>query len=227
MNLQTTFQTLRAMLPSAGRTVSPRVQVSGISSESVRPVFAGLWQASGRRHSVILAQAASLSLKQRRLFMLEVAKLVDPSLGMDPRSAERDAAVRGKEMQVPGGRLHIFLRCRDFVLVGIEDEKAAALQQKSLLRYDEYLRARNPHPLLAFFSRDAHKPTPEQAKQFRRLVPVDEGRFAGWADECLVDWLGAAERQLALASEKVSRCFADSPHSSPVSQVAALQGAPN
>jgi hypothetical protein len=220
----TSFQTFRARFAGAGRTTSLGAPVHGMSADSIRPIFAGIWHGSMRSQSVILAQAASLSLKQRRLFLLEVAKLVDPSLGMEPRAAERDAAMRGKEICIPGGRFYIFLRSRDFVVAGFEDEKAAAYQGKSFLRYDEYLRARNPHPLLVFFSRDLHTPTGEQAKKFRRFVPVDDGRFVGWADECLIDWLGNAERQLGQASERVRHCFANAPASNSAPHMAALQG---
>jgi hypothetical protein len=223
MIARSSYRGIRTVFPGAWRKNSLRPWAPSVDTETVRPIFAGIWQESGRTHSVILAQATSLSLKQRRLFLLEVAKLVDPALGMEPKFAERDAAIRGEELRVPGGRIHIFLRSRDFILVGFEDEKAAAYQEKPLLRYDEYLRARNPHPLLAFFSRGLHMPTEEQAKKFRRFVPVDDGRFVGWADECLIDWLGNAERHLGNATERVDRCFADSPAAS-APQITAFQG---
>ena len=222
MIAQASYRGIRTVLPGAWRKNSPSPWAPSVNTEAVRPIFAGIWQESGRTHSLILAQTASLSLKQRRLFLLEVAKLVDPALGMEPKSAERDAAIRAEELSVPGGRIHSFLRSRDFILVGFEDEKAAAYQERPLLRYDEYLRARNPHPLLAFFSRGLHMPTEEQAKKFRRFVPVDDGRFVGWADECLIDWLGNAERHLGQATEGVSRCFADS-QAAPAPQVTTFQ----
>jgi hypothetical protein len=224
MITQTSFQTLRSMFAGAGGMASLRAQTPSMDAEAVRPIFAGIWHSAIRTQSVILAQAASLSLKQRRLFLQDVAKLVDPSLGMEPKATERDAAMRGKEIRIPGGRFYIFLRSRDFVVAGFEDEKAAGYQGKPFLRYDEYLRARNPHPILAFFSRDLHMPTGEQAKKFGRFVPVDDGRFVGWADECLIDWLGNAERQLGQAAERVSHCFANAPASTSAPHMTALHG---
>jgi hypothetical protein len=211
------------LFAGAGRGVSLRARVPGVDTETVRPIFAGIWRESGSTYSVVLAQTAALSQKYRRLFLSEVAKLVDSSLGEQLEAAERKAAEGGRELRVPGNRIiHTFLRSPDFVVVGFEDEKAASLQGKQTLRFDEYLRARNPQPLLAFLSRGLYKPADEQAKKLRRFVPVDDGRLVGWADECLVDWLGNAERQLGQASETLSRYFTDSPASS-APQIAAYE----
>ena len=136
--------------------------------------------------------------------------------GADLAAAERKHAARNKEVRVPSDRsVHIFLQSPDLVVVGFEDGEASALQRKQSLRYDEYLRARNPHPLLAFISPGVYEPTDENAQKLRRFVPVDDGRLIGWADECLIDWLGSAELRLGQASEIVGRSFAGS-HASTV-----------
>jgi hypothetical protein len=216
MIVQSIYEEVRAFLVHAWNVFWSRLRGEGASPETVRPVFAGLWQDSGNTYSVILAQASSLSLKYRRVFLSEVKKLVDPARAAELATAENSSAARNKEVRVPSDRsVHMFLRSPDFVVVGFEDGEALVLQRKQSLRYDEYLRARNPQPMLAFISPGVHEPTDENAQKLRRFVPVDDGRLIGWADECLIDWLGSAELRLGQASELVGRCFAGS-HASAV-----------
>jgi hypothetical protein len=209
---QTIYQKIRAFLATAWRAIQMVLRGPDAGSGTIRPVFAGIWQDSGRTYSIILAQAGALSQKYRHLFLSEVAKLVDTSGGLDLAAAERKIAAEHKEVRVPSERsIHMFLRSSDFVVLGFEDSEAATLQRKKSLRYDEYLRARHPQPLLAFISPGTYEPSGENARKLRRFVPVDDGRLVGWADECLIDWLGSAELRLGQASEMVGRCFGGSP----------------
>jgi hypothetical protein len=214
MIAQSIYEEIRAFFAHAWSAISLRLRGQGANSDTVRPVFAGIWQESGMTYSVILAQAGALSQKYRRVFLADVAKLVDPVRASDLAAAERKGALGFKEVRVPSDRsMHVFLKSSDFVVLGFEDGEALELQRKQSLRYDEYLRARNPQPLLAFISPGVYEPTSENAQKLRRFVPVDDGRLIGWADECLIDWLGSAELRLGEASEMVGRCFAGSPTS--------------
>jgi hypothetical protein len=212
MKTQTSLARIRAMIAGGGRTVPLRTPPAGVWAESIRPVFAGTWRESGGTYPVILAQAAALSLGYRHDFLLKVAALVDPVLGAKVMAAERAAAEAGKNLRVPRHRvIHIFLRSPEFLVLGFEGEKATEFQGKQSLRYDEYLRARNPQPFFAFVARGQYASTDENAKNLRRFVPVDDGRLAGWGDECLVDWLGHAGNRLDKASEIVNHYLTDSP----------------
>jgi len=212
MKTQTSLQRIREMLAGNGQTVALRTPPAQVWAQTVRPVFAGTWRGSRGAYTVVLAQAAALSLGYRHDFLLKVASLVDPALAVKVTAEERRAAETGKKLRVPRHRvIHVFLRSPEFLFMGFEDEKAAELQEKQNLRYDEYLRARNPQPFFAYVARGVSESTDEKAKDLRRFVPVDDGRLAGWADECLVDWLSYAEDRLDRASEIVNHYLAQSP----------------
>jgi hypothetical protein len=209
------YEEVRAFFAAVWRAVVDLVRGPGANGMTLRPVFAGVWQNSGNTYSVILAQAGSLSQRYRRLFLSEVAKLVDSTRGAELAAMERQGAPEPKEVRVPKDRsTHLFVQAPDFLVLGFEDNEAIELQRKHSLRYDEYLRARHPQPLFAFVSPGVYEPTSDNAQKLRRFVPVDDGRLIGWADECLIDWLGSAELRLGQASDIVGRCFAGSPSAS-------------
>lgn len=166
----------------------------------IRIIFAGTWNDSEREYSIVLAQAGALSAQYRSLFLLEVAKLVDPAIGLQLKAAaERKAAAETKTFSGALGRTDLLLRSDDFLLVGIENQKRADLEGKRLLRYDEYLQLQCPHPLLVFLTPSTNKIVDEKAGNLDRFVFLNYEQLAGWADGCLLNWL----RQTAIPLEQV------------------------
>jgi hypothetical protein len=156
----------------------------------IRTVFAGTWKESERDYSLVLAQTVALSAQYRSLFLQEVSKLLDPALEVQLKAAaERKTAVETKSFRGPLGKIDLLLRSDDFLLVGIENQKAAELQGKRLLRYDEYLQLQCPHPLLVFITPCTNRIVDEKAGNLDRFVLLNYEQLTGWADGCLVDWL--------------------------------------
>jgi hypothetical protein len=165
----------------------------------IRIIFAGTWNDSESEYSIVLAQAGALSAQYRSLFLLEVAKLVDPAIGLQLKvAAEQKAGTETKTFSGALGRTDLLLRSDDFLLVGIENRKSADLEGKRLLRYDEYLRLQCPHPLLVFLTPSTNKILDEKAGNLDRFVVLNYEQLAGWADGCLLNWL----RQTAIPLEQ-------------------------
>ena len=207
MNTQKSSRSIKALLGAAGRVVPRgkphngnevlREVPSEVSREVLRPVFAGICRKGGDAYSTVLSQTPTLSAKYRRLFLLELSKMVVPYIAAQLKAeAEQEISLTGKEFPCSFGRINMFFRSKDFVIVGIEDEKTSELQEKELLRYDEYLRLRNPDPALAFFSLHGNHLIDEEARKPSRFVPVDGEALMGHADPYLWDWLRHSTRQL-------------------------------
>jgi len=186
---------IRTLLASAGRAVSrPRAYPR---SETLRLAFAGLWNEPWGTYSTVFAQAPALSATYRRNFLLEAAKMVNPSIAAELMAeAQSPILLQGKELRSPVGRINLFYRSPRFLIVGFENEQPPELQRKRLLRNDEYLRVRNPYPLLAFFSEGGGALAAIEAQYPRQFVPAVDQRLSGWADGCLIDWLHLQASQL-------------------------------
>lgn len=202
MNLQTGVPKIKDVFANAG--LAARREPDVLES-SVRCVFSGIWKQHGREYSVILAQSPALSAKYRRQFLSCVAKMAVPSTARELEAeAECRIPLSGKEIRVPFGEVTLFLRGRDFIVVGIEDKTASELEGKEHLRYDEYLRLRNRYPVLAFLSLNEKKLVDQEAQASDTFVPVEEERLAGLADRGLLDWIRHSAGRFDQVLEAVS-----------------------
>lgn len=180
----------------------------GSKGQCIRPVFVGEWRQSDEVCSVVLAQAPALSARYRRLFLLDAAKLVVPSIGAELRdAAERDAAVGRTKRSRVFGEVTVFVRFDGGLVVGIENAKPRELEGKPRLRYSEYLRLRNSNPILMMLVPRANTLSNEEAKTLDRFEAFSCEGLTGWADGCLMDWLGHA----APALESILRDLTNQP----------------
>jgi len=166
---------------------------NGRGSECIRLVFVGEWTQSDEVCSVVLAQARALSAQYRRLFLLDAARLLVPSIGAELRQAAgQDACVGYTKRNGVFGEINIFVRFESGLVAGIENAKPAGLERKPQLRYDEYLRLRNSDPILMMLIPHPNVLLNNEAKKLDRFVSLSCEHLSGWADGCLVDWLGHA-----------------------------------
>jgi hypothetical protein len=202
MNLQTGFPRIKEVFSNAGLAARREPDVL---EGSLRCAFSGIWKQHGREYSVVLAQSPALSAKYRRQFLSYMARMAVPATARELEAeAECRIPLSGKEIHVPFGEVTLFLRGRDFIVVGIEDKTAAELEGKEHLRYDEYLRLRNRHPVLAFLSLEEKKLLPREAQPSDTFVSVQEEHLAGLADCGLLDWIHHSTGQFDQVLEAVS-----------------------
>lgn len=176
---------------------APWRKSDGSKGQSVRPVFVGEWKQSDEVCSVVLAQAQALSARYRRQFLLDTAKLVVPSIGAELRDAAgRDASVGYTAQSGVFGEVTVFVRFDSGLVVGIENVRPRDLEQKSKLRYHEYLRLRNSDPILMMVIPRAIALSNEEAKKLDRFEAISCEHLTGWADGCLADWLGHVAPEL-------------------------------
>ena len=165
--------------------------------QSVRIVFAGEWRQSDEVCSVVLAQVPALSARYRRLFLLDAAKLVVPSIAVElAAAAERDASVGYTAQSGVFGEVNVFVRFDSGLVVGVENATPQGLERKSKLRYHEYLRLRNSDPILMMLIPRANAVSNEMAQKLDRFEAIRCEHLAGWADGCLADWFGHAAPEL-------------------------------
>jgi hypothetical protein len=149
-----------------------------------------------------------LSARYRRLFLLDAARLVVPSLGAELRdAARRDASVGYAAQNGMFGEVTVFVRFDSGLVVGIENAKPQDLERKSKLRYHEYLRLRNSDPILMMVIPRANMLLSEEVKKLNRFETLRCEHLTGWVDGCLVDWLGHAAPEL----ESILRNMMDQP----------------
>jgi hypothetical protein len=206
MNTQRSSRSIKSLFGVAARVVSRSVPGDSevlakapleVPRVVLKPVFAGVCRKGGNAYATVLSQAPALSAKYRRTFLSEAANMVDSPIAAALRAeAEREILLTGQEFHCPYGRINIFLRSKDFVVVGFEDDKVAELREKELLRYDEYLRLRNSDPALAFFCRDGNQLIDTEARKPSRFVSVNGDGLKGYADPYLWDWLRHSANQL-------------------------------
>jgi hypothetical protein len=202
MNLQTSFPRMKDVFSNAG--LAPRREPGALEG-SLRCAFNGIWKQHGQEYSVILVQSPALSAKYRRQFLSYMAKMAVPATARELEAeAECRIPLSGKEIRIPFGEGTLFLRGRDFIVVGIEDKTAAELEGKEHLRYDEYLRLRNRHPVLAFLSLGQKKLLSQNPQASDTFVPVEDEHLAGLADRGLLDWIHHSTSQFDQVLEAVS-----------------------
>jgi hypothetical protein len=187
-------------LASAGLASRPDAD---LQIEPVRIVFTGVWKEPTCTYSTVLAQVPALSARYRRRFLSEVAKMTAPEVTRELETeAQAEIPLSGKEVRSLG-RVTLFLRAKDFVVVGFENQPTDDLHRKEHLRYDEYLRLRHRHPLLAFFAPGENTLLGMETDQSDRFVHVNEEQLAGWADGCLLDWIHHSTGQIGQVLQAV------------------------
>jgi hypothetical protein len=159
-------------------------------ASSIRPVFSGSWKRADASYSIVLAQAPSLAAQYRRLFLLGASHLVTSPVSAELKLAAEAAAAVGYTGPAGAlGSVTAFVRFDSGIGVGIENRKPHGVDRKGQLRYDEYLRLRNPDPILMLLMPGSSVLVDAEAEKLDRFVPLNCDQLIGWADGCLVDWL--------------------------------------
>jgi len=205
----TTYESRRGLASIVDWLARPRAsaqwRVPKKASDTVRPVFAGVWRDSEAEYSIILAQTLALSAKYRREFLLAASRLFDGRCGVELIAmAEHKAAFEAEKFLGQIGNIDVLLRSGDFLLAGVEHQIPSDLRKKQHLRYDEYLRLQNAHPLMVLVAPSTCQLSSGDVGELNRFVPVSYGRLVGWSDECLADWLS----QTGTALEEAFQAFA-------------------